>query len=271
MRKDSLSSSKVALALILLLAPACTKPPPVLVAPDPELVFVGRTFESALCGVVLKLKFNVKNTRLQPLLLSHAEVDGTYAGQRIEQQRLSLSGSVESQAEQPIVIPVAVKRGCDKLGNEPTLDTLAIAGRLYAEGGGEVVFEFEDKLDLPTPKQPKLEVEMIGQRYDDGRIEIIAQLKIKNPNPFAIMLDGGTYRVRLQSIEAASGEAWPDQRIPENAEVRYDVPIKIVPGEATPLSPLQKERRLTFEVESSVQLNAAPKFDFRKTGVVTFQ
>lgn len=242
----------------------------VVVLPDPELTFLGRSFDSGLCQVTLKLRFNLKNTRAQTLELSHFEANTTYAGVALEAQRKTLEGEVLTQSEQELIIPVVVKRSCDKLVDTPQLDTLEVSGRIHARAGGEVVFEFEDKMDLAAPKQPELAIEMIGQRYDDERVEIIAQLKIKNSNPFAIMLEGGHYSVRLSSIAAAEGEAWPDQRIPENSEVRYDVPIKIVPGETTPLSVLQKERRLTFEVDTTVKILGAPDLKFRKTGVVSF-
>ena len=261
---------RVTLCLLLLAACAEKTPPAVVAMPDPELTFLGRTFESGLCQVVLKLRFAVKNTRAQTLELSHFEATATYAGVAQDPERQTLEGTITTQSEQEITIPIKVKRSCQRLADTPHLDPLTVTGRINAFAGGDVVFEFEDKLDLPTPSQPRMDVEMIGQRYDDGRIEIIAQLKLKNPNPFAVMVSGGKYKVTLSSIEAASGDAWLDQRIPENAEVRYDVPIKIIPGQVSQLTPLQKEKRLTYSVDTSVAVSEGPSFDFRKTGVVSF-
>ncbi len=247
-------------AFVAVFVAAChTAPPPVLV-PDPVLTFLGHKLEPGVCETIIELSFSLKNTREVPLTLSHWTALVTRNGDTLPEAQTALDATIEPGTEHKLALPVHVARNCETLATNArgAPVEMAVSGKIFGEASGPVVFEFEDKAEAPPAKLPGLRAEANAQHYDDGdkigRVAVTFALHLKNDNPFALLVDKVTYRVRIEGIDAASGETWTDEGLAADALESYEVAVRIEPADNSGLATAVRKRHFNYVLDATLSL-----------------
>lgn len=249
---------------------ACEPAPPPALAPDPELTFLGHTIEAGLCTTTIALAFSLTNPRAQALTLRHWSAQITRDGQALPVREGALDITIASKGQAKVSLPVKVTRTCGAgfAASQP-IENLLLSGKMLGTAGSEVVFEFEDKLDLPTPKMPELSVDTTAQHYDEGRVEVVFTIKLRNPNPFPLLIDDFTYHMLVGGIDAVSGEAWTNETAEAQSVVSFDAPVRIEPQDKSPLGVLLRKPSFHYDLDAHLQA-VGNDYPMRTLGEVRF-
>ena len=249
---------------------ACVSAPPPAVVPDPELTFLGHTIEAGLCTTTVQLGFSLSNPRAQTLALTRWNVQVTRDGTALPPQDGPLDLQIVSKDQAKVTLPVKVTRACAAgFASARAIENLQLAGKMFGNTGSEVVFEFEDKVELQSPKMPELSVDTTAQHYDEGRVEVVFNIKLRNPNPFPLLIDGFTYKLLVSGLEAASGEAWSAETAGPKSVVSFEAPVKIDPQDKGPLAALLRKPSFHFDLDAHLQASGA-NYPMRTLGDVRF-
>jgi len=252
-----------------LLLVACHTPPPVVI-PDPELTFLGHSIEAGLCTTTIPLAFSVTNPRVQALTLTRWNVQVTRDGTALPPQEGALEVQVAAKDEAKVSLPVTVKRACGAgFVSAAPVENLQLSGKMFGSAGSEVVFEFEDKLELTTPKLPELSVDTTAQHYDEGRVEVIFTIKVRNPNNFPLLIDSFTYKLLVSGLDAAAGDAWGSETAGAKAVVSFEAPVRIEPQDKSPLAALLRKPSFHFDLDAHLQASGMD-YPMRTLGDVRF-
>ena len=260
---------KRSLALLLIFS-ACARSHPPAVVPDPELTFLGHTVEAGLCTTAISLGFSLTNPRVQALALSHWTAQVTRDGLTLPAQDGALDVQIAPNGQAKVSVPLKVTRACATgFAAALPVENLQVFGKMLGTSGSELVFEFEDKLDLSTPKMPVLSVDTTAQHYDQGRVEVVFTIKLRNPNPFPLLLDGFTYHLLVGGIEAATGEAWASETAEAKSVVSFEAPVRVDGQEKSPLSVLLRKPSFHYDLDARLQ-TAGTTYPMRTLGEVRF-
>lgn len=109
------------------------------------------------------------------------------------------------------------------------------------------------------------EVGLLQQRFD-------VRLRVTNPNPVPLPLDGLSYRLLISGVEIGSGVARPATRLAAYGET--EVALSLVTGTLGIASLLQRwerapQNRIDYRIEGTVSLGVfAPSLSFARDGEV---
>jgi LEA14-like dessication related protein len=257
---------------LLLLLTAChfTRAP--VVAPDPELTFLGHAVEPGLCTTVVALSFSVSNPRAQTLQMREWSAEVTRDGQALPPQSAAFGVAIAPQGEAKITLPVKVQRACagtSGFTSPHASESIQVSGKMVGNAGSEIAFEFEDKLDLTTPKMPELSIDTTAQHYDEGRVEVVFNIKLRNPNPFPLPIDSFAYRLLVGGNEAASGEAWAGESAEAKSVVSFEVPVRIEPQDRSALAALLRKPSFRYDLDAHLTTGGSD-YPMRTLGEVQF-
>lgn len=255
---------------LIFVAAACHPTPPPTVVPDPELTFLGHSVEAGLCTTTIQLAFSLTNPRAQTLALTHWTAQVTRDGQALPVQDGTLEVQIGSKDQGKVILPVKVTRACETgFAAAHPIESLQLSGKMLGSAGSEVLFEFEDKLELTTPKMPELSVDTTAQHYGEGRVEVVFNIKLRNPNPFPLLIDGFTYRLLVSGVDAASGEAWSSETAEAKSVVSFEAPVRIEPQDKTPLAMLLRKPSFHYDLDAHLQAGGT-SYPMRTLGEVRF-
>jgi LEA14-like dessication related protein len=259
--------------LVILALVACepAPPPPVVKPPDPELTLTKKVLEAGVCETRMRLTFSLKNSRSETLRVAKWEADVVINDAPPIKQEKTIELKLFSQDEATFDVPLSVDRGCGTSqpvtpGETNAVDRVKVKGQIFAVAAEDLVFEFEDSFELQTPKQPVLDAELRGQKYDYGRVDMYLVFTLRNPNGFSLLVDDVTYKLKLGSEVVAQGEVMAGERVRDNAKARREIPIEM-PKQAT--QELMRRGKIDFSVEATLNLGGSPK-PYSKSGTFSF-
>ncbi len=198
------------LTLAAWLVGCATPPPPVPVGPVSLAAEETAVGEQGLAD--LELRYSGQLTSPGPAVLEKADYEFVSDGQVVDRGTAPLQVTLTPGTATPFSFParaayVDSAEALAALSQKGGSVLVALRGTLTVRAGGAVQsVPFAASRQVRGPRLPRVKVVSVeGARYSNEQVDLVLRLGVDNPNPFALRLDGLSWRLRIQGRELGHG------------------------------------------------------------------
>jgi len=215
------------LAVLLFAAAACASQPKKPTSADVEVLTDDATVEQTLAEARLSCPWEVRNAGTARASVEAIDWELTIPGEPPQRGSERPAADVGPGASSSGVLAVrgalaTTSESFAARGTDAAMRYTVSATFHVGTTAGPQSFTAEWGGELFPPRPPETAVEAQAARYS-GTVELHVVLVVKNPNAFALPLEGLAYAVRVEGVEVAKGDVGNGETLPAGAERRFDL------------------------------------------------